>query len=67
MKRDKASSPSEASVSFWDAEKSGSYEEYIFDVSPDEIINYELHGYFWTCNTLTEGHWQVTFPLKYEE
>ncbi|KUG03146.1 hypothetical protein ASZ90_019486 [hydrocarbon metagenome] len=58
---------SEASVSFWDTERSGSYEEYIFDVAPSEINNYELYGHFWTCNSLTNGDWQVTFPLKYEE
>lgn len=58
---------SEASVAFWDSERSGSYEEYIFDVSPNEINNYELYGHFWTCNSLTNGDWQVTFPLEYEE
>lgn len=58
---------SEASVSFWDSERSGSYEEYIFDVTPSEINNYELYGHFWTCNSLTNGDWQVTFPLEYEE
>jgi hypothetical protein len=58
---------SEASVSFWDSERIGSYEEYIFDVTPSEINNYELYGHFWTCNSLTNGDWQVTFPLEYEE
>lgn len=58
---------SEASVSFWDSERSGSYEEYIFDVSPHEINNYTLYGHFYTCNSLTNGDWQVTFPLEYEE
>ncbi|MGI6649515.1 MAG: hypothetical protein ACOX5W_10805 [Bacillota bacterium] len=58
---------SEASVSFWDSERSGSYEEYIFDVTPSEINNYELYGHFWTCNSLSNGDWQVTFPLEYEE
>ncbi len=58
---------SEASVAFWDSERSGSYEEYIFDVSPNEINNYTLYGHFWTCNSLTNGDWQVTFPLEYQE
>ena len=58
---------SEASVSFWDSERSGSYEEYIFDVSPHEINDYTLYGDFYTCNSLTNGDWQVTFPLEYEE
>ncbi len=55
---------SEASVSFWDSERSGSYEEYIFNVSPNEINNYTLYSHFWTCNSLTQGDWQVTFPLE---
>lgn len=46
---------SEASVSFWDSERSGSYEEYIFDVSPNEINDYTLYGDFCTCNSLTNG------------
>ncbi len=54
---------SEASVSFWDSEQSGSYEEYIFDVTPSDTNNYELYGHFWICNSLTNGDWQVTFPL----
>jgi hypothetical protein len=58
---------SEASVSFWDSERSGSYEEYIFDVSPNEINDYTLYGHFYTCNSLKNGDWQVTFPLEYEE
>jgi hypothetical protein len=58
---------SEASVAFWDSERSGSYEEYIFDVSPNEINNYELYGHFLTCNSLTNGDWQVSFPLEYKE
>lgn len=57
----------EASVSFWDSERSGSYEEYIFDVTPEEINTYELYGHFSTCNSFTGGDWQVTFPLEYED
>lgn len=56
----------EASVSFWDSKRVGSYDEYIFDVTPDEIQNCELYGHFWTCNSLTNGNWQVTFPLEYK-
>lgn len=58
---------SEASVSFWDSDKKGSYDEQIFDVSPNEIESYSLCGKFTTCNTLTKGNWQVTFPLEYEK
>lgn len=55
---------SKASVAFWDSEQRGSYEEYIFDISPSEIQHYELCGHFWTCNSVTKGNWQVTFPLE---
>lgn len=55
---------SEANISFWDSEQKGSYEEYIFDVSPNEISDYRLFGYFWTSRPLVRGKWQVTFPLE---
>lgn len=54
-------------VHFWDNNRVGSYSEYIFDISPDQISNYELAGYFKTCSTVTTGDWQVTFSLEYEE
>ncbi len=54
----------ESSASFWDSEHSGSYEEYIFSISPDEISNYTLYGEFRTSSLLTKGNWQITFPLK---
>lgn len=57
---------SEASVSFWDDTSTGSYEEYIFDVSADDLSGYTLYGDFWTCGSLTKGNWQVTFPLEYQ-
>ena len=50
--------------SFWDAKKVGSYEEIIYDISPEDIENYKAFGYFVTCKNLTEGYWQVTFPLE---
>lgn len=54
----------QGSISFWDTERRGSYEEYIFDVSPDEISNYKVLGNFRTCESLTSGDWQVTFPIE---
>lgn len=57
----------EVSISFWDAQRCGSYDETIFLISPDEISNYTLYGDFWTCSSLTYGNWQVTFPLEAEE
>ena len=50
--------------SFWDDKKVGSYEEIIYDISPEDIEDYKAFGYFVTCKSLTEGYWQVTFPLK---
>ncbi len=54
-------------VSFWDQAQYGSYDEAIFDISPDALSNYMLYGEFWTCDTLTKGDWQVTFPLPSEQ
>lgn len=51
-------------VSFWDDERWGSYEEYIFDVSHDEIDGYKLYGDFVISTDYVEGNWQVTFPLE---
>ncbi len=50
--------------SFWDDKKIGSYEEIIYDISPEDIESYTAFGYFVTCKSLTKGHWQVTFPLE---
>ena len=58
----KALSPS-YSVSFWDEAQRGSYAEEVFDISADALAGYTLCGEFWTCDTLIEGDWQVTFPL----
>ena len=51
-------------IAFWGEDRSGSYEEYIFDISQDELKNYRFYGTFWTCDGATEGNWQVTFPLE---
>lgn len=55
------------SASFWDAEEKDSFQEYSFSVSPDALADYTLHGYFVTCNTRTEGNWEITFPLRETE
>lgn len=57
----------ELNVSFWDSEQRGSYSEYIFDISPNKIHNYEVYGNFRTSDILVNGNWQVTFPLEYVE
>ncbi len=39
------------------------YQEFIFDVSPDEIANYKLLGDYYSNRMNTKGNWKVTFPL----
>jgi len=39
-------------------------QEFIFDIPPEELSQYRLHGDFMLCDTLVEGDWQVTFPLE---
>ena len=55
---------SEYGYSFWDEDGKGSYEEYIFDISKEELSNYKVMGEFVTCNTLIEGDWEIAFPVK---
>ncbi len=40
------------------------YEDCIFEVSPEELSNYTLRGYFVTSGFWMEGRWTVTFPLE---
>ena len=40
------------------------YNEFVFDLSPEEVDRYNLYGTFFTSNGYTEGDWQVTFPLQ---
>lgn len=55
-------------ISFWDEANTGSYEEYIFAISPeDELSGFSVWGYFVTCSQLTTGNWQVTFPIENRE
>ncbi len=51
------------SESFWDDAHMGSYEEYVFDISYEELVSYELYGDFTTCGQPTKGNWQITFPM----
>ena len=55
------------SISFWDDEKVGSYDEIVYDISPEDIESYQAYGYFVTCKNRTKGNWQVTFPLENAE
>lgn len=54
-------------ISFWDEEKAGSYDEIVYDLSPEEIEDYQAYGWFVTCKNKTKGKWQVTFPLENAE
>lgn len=66
--RDEAGNKAENySIDFWDDEKVGSYDEIVYNISPDDIENYQAYGYFVTCNNITKGNWQVTFPLENAE
>lgn len=51
-------------VAFWDEDGTGSYEEYWFDVGPDQVQGLSAQGSFWTCGTAIQGHWEITFPLE---
>ena len=42
----------------------GEYEEYIFDVSPEELSQYRLFGKFVTAPPCINGNWSVTFKLE---
>ena len=50
------------SVSFWDEQRCGSYEESFFEI-PARLDGCRVEGEFWNSSTLTQGAWQVTFPL----
>ncbi len=39
------------------------YQEFIFDVSPEEIGSYTLFGNYYSNGMNTNGNWKVTFPL----
>lgn len=51
------------SLSFFAENRSDSFEEYVFDVSPAQLADCTLYGSFVTADTLIEGSWEITFPL----
>jgi len=55
--------PCAGMIAYWDEEKTGSYEEYFFLLSEDALSECSLTGWFVTASQLTEGRWQVTFPI----
>lgn len=63
--KDGAAVDSTAAISFsLDDECTERYTEYVFDLSEDDLGQYEPIGYFVTSDTLIEGNWSVTFPLE---
>lgn len=53
------------SISFWDKDRKGSFDEEIFDISPEaDLSEYSVCGYFNTCKTKVQGDWKVTFPIE---
>ena len=54
----------EQSVSFWDDSEIGSYEELVYDISPEELKSCRLRCFFVTTDTITRGDWEVTFELN---
>lgn len=68
LKDKKGNTISDTLIDFWDKNRNGNYYEHIFDVSPRDINNgYTFYGDFYTCNSLTKGDWEVTFPLEIQE
>ena len=57
----------DSSFSFWDDDGRSSIEEYVFELDPQELDPGAFFGDFYTASALTEGNWQVTFPLEAED
>ena len=55
---------SEYSISFWAENGRDSMEEYVFDVSTEELSELRLVWDTVTCDGAIHGSWQVTVPLK---
>ncbi|MBO5104123.1 MAG: hypothetical protein J6B74_03555 [Ruminococcus sp.] len=53
-----------ASISFWDDDRKGSYDEKVFDIEYSELENYSLYGKFWTSDGYKSGDWEVTFRTE---
>lgn len=54
----------EMSISFWAENGRDSLEEYVFDVSTEELTQLRLVWDTVTCDGAIRGNWQVTVPLK---
>ena len=57
--------PCYGTIAFFDEERKGSYEDYIFTgIAAEKIHEYELYGTFVTSSGPVKGNWSVTFPLE---
>lgn len=55
----------QASISAFAEDGVSSYEEYIFsDIQPQHIPEYEVYGWFITCDTLITGNWTANFRVE---
>ena len=55
------------STNFADLREDGvrlDYEEFVFDVPPEDLVDYTLHGDFYTAAARIDGDWRITFPLE---
>ena len=52
-----------AELFFYDADQTGHYEEFVFDISPAELEGYQLYGWFESSEGYYTGDWEVTFKL----
>ena len=53
-----------AAFAVFDQGERRDYSQFSFDVPPEDLAGYALRGDFYTASALTEGLWQVTFPLE---
>lgn len=51
-------------VSFWDEQRGGRYDEYLFEVTPEKLEEYEFQGFFSAGDQFHRGYWEITFPLE---
>ena len=53
-----------ASFAVFDQGARTDYSQFGFSIPSEELGSYALYGDFYTASALTEGLWQVTFPLE---
>ena len=53
-----------ASQDYTHNENRRDFTEYVFDISKEELKNYNIYGDFAAGGLYTEGNWKITFPLE---